>query len=41
MWTEPTMPFGQSVIVSLLGLSVVLSGSGNYGNFQDSPLRCF
>ena len=23
MWTEPTMPFGQSVIVSLLGLSVV------------------
>ena len=49
MWTEPTMPFGQSVIVSLLGLSVPfgsfpgsdLSGSGNYGNFQNSPLRCF
>ena len=23
MWTEATMPFGQSVIVSLLGLAVV------------------
>ena len=23
MWTEATMPFGQSVIVSLLGISVV------------------
>ncbi|WP_294149819.1 OadG family protein [uncultured Clostridium sp.] len=23
MWTESTMPFGQSVIVSLLGLAVV------------------
>lgn len=23
MWTESTMPFGQSIIVSLLGLSVV------------------
>lgn len=23
MWTESTMPFGQSVIVSLLGISVV------------------
>ena len=23
MWTDPTMPFGQSDIVSLLGLSVV------------------
>ena len=39
MWTEPTMPFGQSVIVSFPGSD--LSGSGNYGNFQNSPLRCF
>ena len=34
MWTEPTMPFG-----GFPGSD--LSGSGNYGNFQDSPLRCF
>lgn len=23
MWTEATMPFGQSIVVSLLGLSIV------------------